>query len=250
MEQNFEIIWNGYTVCPPTWGMRNVHEIFHRIYYVYGGSAWVEDASGARKLLPGHVYILPTLTPYSMWHDPLEPLDVLWFHVQCDVQLCTAVQHFPVVPGQLDDCLLNAMRLLSNDSALFPQLQQVFAVFFSHLLEKLQLLPYAGTELSGILEYIHAHVSGDLRVENLARHAAMDRSYFSRKFKAIFHMSPSRYILGAKMKVAARELTAGASIYDAARACGYHDEKAFSRAFKAYMEISPVAYRDKRKLQP
>ena len=121
------------------------------------------------------------------------------------------MQRFPIVPGQLDDCLLNAMRLFSNDPALLPQLQKVFYVFFAQLLEELQVFLYADTELSGILEYIHAHVDGDRRVETLAQQAAMDRSYFSRKFKAIFHISPSRYILSPKMKVAARELTAGAA---------------------------------------
>lgn len=250
MGQNFEILWNGYTVCTPSWGMRNVHEVFHRIYYIYGGTAFLEDAFGVRQLLPGYVYVLPTLATYSMWHDPKSPLDVLWFHVESDVQLCASAQYFRVEPGQLNYHLLESMRLLSNDSARFPQLRDIFSVFYAQLLEHLQIVPYSGSELPGILEYIQTHVGSDLRVDTLARQANMDRSYFSRKFKAIYHVSPNRFILGAKMKVAARELTAGASIYDAARACGYSDEKAFSRAFKAYMEISPAAYRDKRTLQP
>lgn len=87
-------------------------------------------------------------------------------------------------------------------------------------------------------------------MERLAAFAGMERSYFSRKFKSVLQISPNQYILSRKMRVAARALTDGASIYEAAKSCGYRDEKAFSRAFKKYMEVSPAYYRDRRTLQP
>lgn len=250
MEQPFEILWNGYTVCPPDWGMDNVCEVFHRIYYVYGGTAYYADRSGTLPLRPGHLYVLPVLHPYSMAHDPASPLDVLWFHVETPLQLCAAPLELPMTPGSLPHHLLESLRLLSDDLEQLPLLRQLFAVFFTVLTQLSGTVPYPGRDFQKVLEYIDRHPDQELRVEQLARYAGMDRSYFSRKFKSVFQITPNQYILRRKMKAAAQVLTAGASIADAAAAGGYNDEKSFSRAFKKYMEVSPAHYRDSRRPQP
>ena len=60
-------------------------------------------------------------------------------------------------------------------------------------------------------------------------------------------MPPLQYLMAMKMSVAARCLLQGGSVGQAAEAVGYADEKAFSRAFRDYMEISPGNYRRKYK---
>lgn len=250
MDQNFEILWNGYTVCPPGWGMRNANESFHRIYYVYGGEAFYQDAGGTRPLEAGHLYILPILHPYTMYHNPHCPLDVLWFHVETPVLLCTQLHDLTIEPGTLPFHLLESIRFLANNLDQLPLLRQLFGVFLTLLMQLTQTAPYPGAALQAVLDYIDGHLAEDLRVERLAAFAGMERSYFSRKFKSVLQISPNQYILSRKMRVAARALTGGASIYEAAKSCGYRDEKAFSRAFKKYMEVSPAYYRDRRTLQP
>lgn len=63
-------------------------------------------------------------------------------------------------------------------------------------------------------------------------------------------MPPMQYLTAMKMSVAARCLLKGASVRQAAEAVGYADEKAFSRAFKAYMETSPGKYKKSHIMQP
>ena len=138
MDQNFELLWNGYTVCPPAWGMRNANESFHRIYYVYGGEAFYQDSGGTRPLEAGHLYILPILHPYTMYHNPSCPLDVLWFHVETPVLLCTQLHDLTIEPGALPFHLLESMRFLANDLDQLSLLRQLFGAFLTLLLQLTQ----------------------------------------------------------------------------------------------------------------
>lgn len=237
------LVWNGYTLCPEGWGMTNVSEIFHRIYYVYGGEAYCTCDGKMITLEKGKLYIFPIMHPYTMWQNPEDPLDVLWFHVETDTQLCGQVTCLDVRMDSTERYLLEAIRTLSNDVAQFEKLLQVFQVLLTSLSERLQLSPYPGKQMCRVLEYIQKNIQREISVKDLAEYAGMERSYFSRKFKSIFHMPPNQYITARKMKVAAGELMAGATVYHAASTVGYADEKAFSRAFKRYMEITPGRYR-------
>ena len=246
MGKDFNLIWNGYTVCPKTWGMSSTCEMFHRIYYVYGGEASYTYRGESHPMKPGHLYLFPVFQPYSMRHSPERPLDVLWFHVEQDIPICEDVVNLEVSPDGALFHLIEALRLLSNSSEKFGHLLELFRIFLLILQDWIDPIPPLGKEMRGIVTYIDQHIDEPMNVGILARHAKMERSYFCRKFKKIFRTPPSRYITGVRMKQATKALLSGATVYAAAQACGYRDEKAFSRAFKQYMEISPARYRDER----
>ena len=42
MDVKFHMIQNGYTICPDTWGMKDECALFYRIYYVKGGTAFLQ----------------------------------------------------------------------------------------------------------------------------------------------------------------------------------------------------------------
>lgn len=246
----YDMVWNGYTVCAKDWGMQDASEVFHRIYYVLGGEAYYRIRGKTARLEPGKLYIFPILYPYSMWQNPDDPLDVLWFHVETDAQLCTDVTALSVDSDSTIRYLLEAMRTLSGNVQDYETLLKVFDIFLRLLNEQMQLHPYPGKQMYKVLDYINKNIRSELSVKVLAEHIGMERSYFSRKFKSIFNMTPNQYITAKRMKVAASELMAGASVYHSAKAAGYTDEKAFSRAFKRYMEISPGRYREVHIIQP
>lgn len=250
MKYNYNMIWNGYTICSPDWGMEKAIEVFHRIYYIYGGEAYCEYNGENFRLEAGKLYIFPVMQPYTMWHNIEDPLDVLWFHIEMKQQLCTELICLEIEKDSVLGNLLEAMKGLSNSAEYFDKLQDVFSVFLDLLGEKVMLGAYPGKKMNKVLEYIEENIGKDLSVEMLADYIGMERSYFSRKFKQIFRMPPNQYLMAKKMSVAALELIAGASVYQAAAVAGYRDEKAFSRAFKSYMEITPAKYRDSRNIQP
>lgn len=250
MAQKVHIMQKGYTICPENWGMVNESALFYRIYYIYGGDAWLCKDNQIKPLKKDHLYLFPVMNPYTLWHDPLHPLDVLWFHVEMDLD---AFQGFPELEIRKDGILyhlLESMRLIVNDPEHAGALKALFDIFLKMLNRE---LPFAGREdsrMHEVLQYMKDHMEESVRVQDLAEVSGMERSYFSRKFRSVFKMPPMQYIIAMKMSAAARYLLEGASVYQAAVSVGYTDEKAFSRAFKSYMEVSPGQYKKSHILQP
>lgn len=247
---DYEIVWNGYTVCPEDWGMTNASEVFHRIYYVYGGEAYCSYNNRLIRLLPKHIYIFPVMQPYSLWQNTQDSLDVLWFHVETDRQLSADLEEWLIEDHSIEYHVLEALRILSESGENFEKIKHLFGLLLMQMSERLPLCAKTDAQMDTILAYIETHITNDLTVQALADHIGMERAYFARKFKQLFHMTPHHFIIAKRMRLAADQLMKGASVYEAAKTAGYTDEKAFSRTFKRYMEISPGRYRKAHWTQP
>lgn len=243
MEHTFHIMQKGYTVCPENWGMVNESALYYRFYYVYGGSAWVYKSGQIMPLAAGRLYIFPMMNPYSLWHDPKYPLDVLWFHVEMAMGAFPRLVWLSVKEGEVVWHLLEGMRGIVDKPGYGGELVQLFSVFLTVLNEEIPFRETESGRLKRVLGYMEAHIGEPVKVQELADFSGMERSYFSRKFKEVFRMPPLQYLVAMKMSVAARRLLRGDSVRQAAEAVGYADEKAFSRAFKAYMEMPPGKYK-------
>jgi len=243
VEHTFHIMQKGYTVCPENWGMVNESALYYRFYYVYGGSAWVCKDDRIMSLKEGYLYIFPMMNPYSLWHDPKYPLDVLWFHVEMAMGAFPRLTWLSVSEESVMRHLLEGMRGIVERPGYGGELAQLFSVFLTVLNEEVPFREAESGRLKQVLRYMEAHIGESVRVQELADFSGMERSYFSRKFKEVFRMPPQKYLVAMKMSVAARRLLGGDSVRRAAEAVGYADEKAFSRAFKAYMEMAPGKYR-------
>ncbi len=243
MEHTFHIMQKGYTVCPENWGMVNESALYYRFYYVYGGSAWVYKDGRIMPLRAGYLYIFPVMNPYSLWHDPKHPLDVLWFHVEMAMGAFPELSCLKVGGREVLAHLLEGMRGIMERPGYGGELVKLFSVFLTVLNEEIPFREVESGRMRRVLKYMEAHIGEPVRVQELTDFSGMERSYFSRKFKEVFRMPPLQYLMAMKMSVAARCLLQGGSVGQAAEAVGYADEKAFSRAFKAYMEMPPGKYK-------
>lgn len=251
MKYNFEMIWNGYTLCPENWGMENEIATFHRVYYVYGGEAYCKYKGKTIQLQPGHLYLFPVMSPYTLWQNKENPLDVLWFHVEMEICLCMDFLSIEIEKDSILSNLLESMRLLTDDAEHYEELLEIFGVFIGFVAEKTSLGVVRNKKMERVIKYIDSHIDDvELDVEQLANFVVMDRASFSRKFKKYVNLAPKQYIYAKRMNKAAIELAQGASVYQAARMTGYLDEKSFARAFKRYMEETPSDYRKKRVEMP
>ena len=77
----------------------------------------------------------------------------------------------------------------------------------------------------------------------LAHHAAMSRSRFSDRFKALVGNTPMGYLGAHRMALAAEQLEAAhLPLSQIAQAAGYESAKVFARAFQRWAGLSPTAY--------
>jgi len=98
--------------------------------------------------------------------------------------------------------------------------------------------------LAGVLAALHARPGDPHRVEELARKAGLSPARFSRRIRALFGLSASQLVVKVRIDAARRMLReSGAPIARVALACGYCDQSAFTRQFKAVTGLTPAQYR-------
>lgn len=90
---------------------------------------------------------------------------------------------------------------------------------------------------------MHREPARSWTVEALAREAAMSRSRFSDRFKALVGDTPMGYLSAHRMALAAEQLEAGhLPLAQVAQGAGYESDKVFARAFRRWAGLSPTAY--------
>ncbi|MHC1481308.1 AraC family transcriptional regulator [Frateuria aurantia] len=118
-----------------------------------------------------------------------------------------------------------------------------------------QLATGAGTPQSGWLfaladkrirfaiQAMHAEPARRWTIASMAHEAAMSRTAFALKFKALVGITPMDYLARWRMARAAERLVHSTdSLAEIALALGYESEKSFSTAFKRLMQCSPRQY--------
>lgn len=95
-----------------------------------------------------------------------------------------------------------------------------------------------------VLSGLHENPGGPHRVEELARKAGLSPARFSRRTRALFGLSPSQLVVKVRIDAARRMLLdRKIPIAGVALACGYCDQSAFTRQFKAVTGLTPAQYR-------
>jgi AraC family transcriptional regulator len=103
-----------------------------------------------------------------------------------------------------------------------------------------------------VLEYIDAHLDGDVSVEPLSGVAAFSKFHFHRQFTELFGTGVYRYIQLRRMKRASYQLAfrSDLPVLEIAVANGYEGPEAFSRAFRKAVGQSPSEFRKQPRWDP
>lgn len=110
--------------------------------------------------------------------------------------------------------------------------------------ESTALAGFADPHISRALAAFHRAPARNWTVADLAREAGLSRTAFAQAFVAKLDLTPMQYITSWRMQIAREALTdLGLSVADAAEACGYASESAFSRVFKREVGVAPATYR-------
>ena len=94
-----------------------------------------------------------------------------------------------------------------------------------------------------LLHQIRADLAGDHGVEALATRIGMSPRNFARLFQAETGMSPAKAVERLRCESAQAMLHAGASVKEAARACGFGDQERMRRAFRRNFATAPAAFK-------
>jgi AraC-like DNA-binding protein len=101
-------------------------------------------------------------------------------------------------------------------------------------------------DLAGAVRHIQEHYDRPLRVESLAAMARLSPYRFTRRIRLLFGLTPAQLIIKTRLDAARRMLREGVyPVGQIAVACGYCDQSAFTRQFKAAVGLTPAQYRER-----
>jgi len=100
------------------------------------------------------------------------------------------------------------------------------------------------TEVANAVALLQERFAEDLTVEQLAAGAGLSAYQLNRRVRAIFGITAGQLITTTRIEAASRLLrSTERAVADIAAACGYCDQSAFSRQFKAVVGLTPSQYR-------
>lgn len=228
----------GWENCVPGHSFGPAVRTYWLLHYVVSGCGSFQIDGKTHPVKAGSMFVIP---PYVQTYYEADKEDP-WHYIWCGFSYPgePPVKLAPVIecPGALQyfSAMKICERLSSGRSAyLCAQIWELFA----HLTEKDSTQADCVDEA---LAMIHTEYANNLTATDLAERLNMDRSYFSTRFKNRIGVSPGKYLMDLRMRVAANLLAGGASVGVTAVSVGYADIYIFSKMFKRFYGMSPTQY--------
>ncbi len=104
----------------------------------------------------------------------------------------------------------------------------------------------SGSAIQKVQRWCHDNLTGDLRISELARNAAMSERSFIRAFREAAGVTPAEFVMSARLQ-AARQLLEETRLAPKAisQRCGFGSAAAMRRVFKRRIGVSPLQHRDR-----
>lgn len=100
--------------------------------------------------------------------------------------------------------------------------------------------------MGALVDWLVAHLCGELTIERMAERVAMSPRNFRRVFAQSYGMTPARFVERLRLEQACLRLAEGnATIERIAASVGFHSTDAFRRAFRLRYGSSPGDYRER-----
>ncbi|CAB5513320.1 HTH-type transcriptional activator RhaS [Achromobacter anxifer] len=136
------------------------------------------------------------------------------------------------------DALWQAREPLAFDSALYTLLGE----FRRHARVLRPAAAEGAPRFAPVIEYLRAHLSRRLTLDELAAVAGLSPFHFLRSFQAQYHATPQQMLMALRLFEAKRRLAAGESPAQVALASGLTDQAHLTRAFARRYGVTPARY--------
>ena len=241
-----QLIQNGDGLQAANWEVKQNNSAgYSRIYYIKSGEVTYSDKNMEYRLKSGRLYVFPSHRPYSITHNPENPINCLWFHVDMFPYEVESIMEFDFSKSENNtlSLIVSALDLefgkKSEQDSLFLLLSEAMMQF----IKRHPQVKKPNAALLEILGYIRENIFSEaLTVRSISKNFGYTESHFIRMFNRGMNTTPHQYIARMRLSAAAKLLLEGASVCEAALSSGYNDTKNFSKAFKKHFSVAPSEY--------
>jgi PAS domain S-box-containing protein len=104
------------------------------------------------------------------------------------------------------------------------------------------------SRLAEVVEHIHVNLENSHRIDELAKLASLSAPQLDRRMRKVFRLSTKQFVIKCRIEEATRLLLETEQpIGEIALACGFSDQSAFTRQFKATTGSPPGEFRNQQR---
>ncbi|MGQ7932107.1 GlxA family transcriptional regulator [Paraburkholderia sp. D1E] len=164
---------------------------------------------------------------------------------------------YPATPlGEAPTAVCTALRIVEEDigpelarqvaETIAPQRETTFNSSMTR-----GVAPRVSEKIMASARWLEANVDRPISIDDAAQVAAMSERNFLRRFKSEIGMTPSNYLLRARLNISCRMLVESRLPVDKiARRCGIGSGGQLSRLFRKYLATTPTDYRMREEAPP
>ena len=224
---------------------------------------WLAGRAQSLDACPGDMCIVPAKTPYAVRRDLPGRIVATLLNAQLvehtagDVEQARRTDLQPRLGARdpLLDALLRALtEEVLNDNAGGPLYAETLGAALAAQLWRnhaggsvpiRQRGGLASNAQRAVTEYIEAHLTEPIRLQELANLAGMSTYQLARRFKESLGVPPHQYLLRRRIERAREMLRQPHStVLDVALSCGFASQSHFASAFRLLTGVTPRRYRD------
>lgn len=247
IENLYYVLASNDYLCDQTYAVDRAKEVHcYQIMYLVSGTMTVRYEEKEYKVPDGSLILLDLRKPHYYRADT--EIRMQWYLMN-GVSLPAYYEyltraHSPIFP--MDRKLIFLMNSLKKELMQQEPNDHVISMLITETLCSLSI--NSKSELSEPIQravnYINAHYSEPISLQDISEHASLSKYYFLRQFQNEVGLTPWEYLTQARMRHAMQLLSDSLqSIESIAYACGYAGSSNFCRAFKKETGFSPAFFR-------
>ena len=248
--------YGGWEVCEPLHTFGPAIRQHYLLHYVTRGKGklWIGEAKNTCYEIGANTIFLikpGVVTTYAA--DKNEPWEYCWicidgYEVSRILRDCGFNNDSPLFfdksGGRVQSAIVNFVfsyrRNKHNEYTLLSRLYN----FFAQMKRQYKRTNIKSVYVEQAIDYIYENYNKNITIGDMANHLNIDRTYLYRLFKRECNVSPQKYLLNFRLRVAVNKLeNTQKSIMEIAEECGFNNVSLFCHQFKKVYSDTPLNYR-------
>lgn len=202
---------------------------------ILGGELMLQRQKQKTVVSKGMVFVIPPYEVHAL--EPLGKVDML--------SMCI---HQDIVRREANTALMDAignLLLLLADMQIVSQAQRLplLRAIYDLLLVGKERPSLCCEYVAQVRNLIEQQPNETMRVESLAKEVHICKDHLIRRFKSEIGLTPHKFQLQNRIRMAQRLIGQGMPITEVAQATGFYDQSHFDKQFHYLMGISPIGYK-------